>query len=161
MNDTTFGVRRGARADIPAVHALIMELATYERAPEEVLLTPGRLEEDGFGTHPRYSLWVAEKDFRVIGMALCYDRYSTWKGPVLYLEDLIVTAEERRGGVGSALMREVIRHALVGGYAGLVWQVLDWNESALQFYRAFGAESTGEWLTCRLTPEAMRAAISA
>ena len=143
-------IRRGRREDVPRVYELICELAEYEKAREQVETTPEILERDGFGDDPLYQLLVAEDSSHVVGMALCYFRYSTWKGKRLYLEDLIVTASARGCGVGTALLNATIELARQTNCSGLMWQVLDWNESAIKFYQKFGVRMETEWNTVHL-----------
>ncbi len=143
-------IRPATRADIPRVYELICELAEYENAREQVETTPEILERDGFGLSPLYSLLVADNGSHVVGMALCYFRYSTWKGKRLYLEDLIVTEAARGQGVGKALLNATIALARQTDCSGLMWQVLDWNESAIRFYEKFGVRMETEWNTVHL-----------
>jgi len=148
-------IRRGKETDVARVQELIYELAVYERAADECLITSEALLRDGFGEHPLYTLHVAELSGEVVGLALCYMRYSTWKGPVLYLEDLIVKEVHRGQGIGEMLFREVLKETLNRGCFSLHWQVLDWNEPAIRFYQKFNAESSSEWLNMRLTASAI------
>lgn len=143
-------IRKGEEKDTEAVLALIKELAVYEKAPEEVEMTTEILRKDGFGSNPVYGLEVAETEGRVIGMALYYTRYSTWKGRKLYLEDLIVSDEYRGQGIGKALFERCLALTKEGGYYSLVWQVLDWNEPAINFYKKYQASFASEWLDCEL-----------
>ena len=138
-------IRRATRADLPRVFELICELAQYENAREQVETTPAILERDGFGANPLYSLLVADDSSHVVGIALCYFRYSTWKGKRLYLEDLIVTENARGRGVGTLLLQATIDLARQTDCSGLMWQVLDWNQSAIAFYQKFGVRMETEW----------------
>lgn len=138
-------IRPATRADIPRVFDLICELAEYEHAREQVETTPETLERDGFGDNPRYSLLVADDDSHVVGIALSYFRYSTWKGKRLYLEDLIVTESARGRGVGKALLEATIALARQTECSGLMWQVLDWNAPAIGFYQKFGVRMETQW----------------
>ena len=140
-------IRAATRADIPRVYQLICELAEFEKAREQVETTPEILERDGFGENPLYSLLVADDGGEVIGMALCYFRYSTWKGKRLYLEDLIVTEAARGQGVGKMLLNATIELARQTDCSGLMWQVLDWNDSAIAFYQKFGVRMETQWNT--------------
>src|SRR5690606_29061798 len=123
MTDIT--IRAGRKEDLPRVLELIKELAEYERAPHEVTNTVARLEEDGFGSHPVYGFFVAEKENNIIGLSLYYWRYSTWKGKRLYLEDIIVTESQRGQGTGKALFDRTMEKALEEKCTGMMWQVLD------------------------------------
>lgn len=140
--------RKGQSGDIPKVFDLIKELALFEKAPEQVIVTPEQMLEDGFGNNPAYSLFVAESEGVVIGMAVFYYRYSTWKGKTVYLEDLLVTENFRKQGVGSGLLNMVLEHAKSINCQRVSWQVLDWNESAINFYKKFNATFDSEWLNC-------------
>ncbi|MBA4304049.1 MAG: GNAT family N-acetyltransferase [Sphingobacteriaceae bacterium] len=137
---------------MPAVHALIHELATYEKAPEEHTCTLEQLTEDGFGPNPVFECLVAEMpDKSVVGMALFYTKYSTWKGKCIFLDDLMVHEPYRSLGIGKALLHELMRLARDRKAQRLEWQVLDWNEPAIGFYRALGAELDPTWINCKLT----------
>lgn len=139
-------IRNAKPEDVNAIHALIGELAEFEKAPHEFVNTPEKLLKDGFGDNPLYMCFVAEVEGQVAGMSFCYVRYSTWKGKVLYLEDLIVKEEYRGKGIGTALFAHTIAYAREHGYFRLQWQVLDWNEPAIAFYRKFSASFDPEWL---------------
>ena len=144
-------VRRGLEADLPQVLALIKELAVYERAPEAVTNTLGAMRRDGFGPNPIFGFFVLETEAEgIIGMALFYTAYSTWKGRMLYLEDLVVTEAARRGGYGRQLFEAVQHEARSTGAKLLKWQVLDWNEPAINFYKKIGAEIETEWLNGKI-----------
>jgi GNAT superfamily N-acetyltransferase len=149
-------IRRGERQDLPAVLSLIQELALYEKAPHEVTNTVKDMERDGFGSHPIYFLWVAEKNEKIVGIAICYTRYSTWKGQMLYLEDIVVTEKERGKKIGHQLMNTVIQFAQEEQYNGLIWQVLDWNEPAIRFYKKYNAQFDGEWFNVKLNKEQLQ-----
>lgn len=125
---------------------LIHELALFEKAPEEVFATEDTLLKYGFGENPLFVSWVAELNGTVVGMALCYIRYSTWKGPVLYLEDLVVTQSCRGMGIGKKLFETCLEFAKTQKYPRMVWQVLDWNQPAIEFYKKYQASFDGEWL---------------
>ncbi|MCU0449484.1 MAG: GNAT family N-acetyltransferase [Bernardetiaceae bacterium] len=145
-------IRRGTPADLPAAFDLIMELAVYEKAPEQVTNTPELMLRDGFGPQPAFGFFVAEApEGSVVALALYFTRYSTWKGRRLYLEDLIVTDSHRRQGLGKLLLDAVVREALEQDMSGVVWQALDWNTPALDFYRKLGAEFDNEWVNCSLS----------
>jgi GNAT superfamily N-acetyltransferase len=144
-SDAVF-IRPGTRQDIPRAWELICELALFERARDQVETTPEILERDGFGATPLFGLLVAELDGEVVGMALTYFRYSTWKGKRLYLEDLVVTESARGRGVGRALIEATIQLARETNCTGLMWQVLDCNKSAIEFYKRFDVRIEGEWM---------------
>lgn len=139
-------IRGGRKEDLPEVLALIVELAIYEKAPQEVTNTLEKLEADGFGPNPVYGLFVAEEDGKVIGIALHYVRYSTWKGRMLYLEDIVITESHRGRGIGHQLFERCMQYAAEMNYAGMVWQVLDWNEPAIRFYQKYEAKLDPEWM---------------
>jgi GNAT superfamily N-acetyltransferase len=146
-------LRQGQEADLPRVLALIQELAAYERAPEAVTNTLEMMRHDGFGPAPIFGFFVLEQDTDLVGLALYYTAYSTWKGRMLYLEDLVVTEAARRGGYGKLLFDAVVAEARRTGAQRLKWQVLDWNEPAIKFYQKLGAELDGEWLNGNLSAE--------
>jgi GNAT superfamily N-acetyltransferase len=139
-------VRKAIQSDIPAMLELIRELATYEKAPEEVINTPAMMLEDGFGINKIYDAFVAEADGIIIGIAITYYRYSTWKGRCLYLEDLIVTEKYRGIGAGQQLFNYCMDFGKMNKCKRMIWQVLDWNKSALDFYTKYGAHLDGEWV---------------
>lgn len=139
-------LRKGKEEDLPQILELIKELALYEKAPEQVTNTVAQMKKDGFGPTPVYWFFVAEEDGAIIGTALYYLRYSTWKGVRLYLEDLIVTEAARGRGAGKMLFEACINEAKQNGYSGMVWQVLDWNTPAIEFYKSYGAHLDGEWV---------------
>ena len=144
-------IRRGREADLPHVLALIQELAAYERAPEAVTNTLEAMRRDGFGPSPIFGFFVLEdEDADILGMALFYTAYSTWKGRMLYLEDLVVTEAARRGGYGQQLFEAVLNEARRTGAKLLKWQVLEWNELAINFYKKAGAEIETEWLNGKI-----------
>lgn len=138
-------IRPAQPEDMGAVLQLIRELAEYEREPHAVEVTLSDLERDGFGPEPRFRCFVAEVSGEVAGMALCYPRYSTWKGLVIHLEDLIVTESRRGLGLGSALLTAVVRYAQQQGAKRVSWEVLDWNEPAIDFYESRGARVLRDW----------------
>jgi GNAT superfamily N-acetyltransferase len=143
-------IRDGKKEDLPRVLELIKELAEYERALHEVTNTVKMLEEDGFGPRPVYGFFVAEEHDRIVGLSLFYWRYSTWKGKRLYLEDIIVTENERGKGVGKLLFDRTMEKALQENCTGMMWQVLEWNEPAINFYKKYGSKLDPEWVNCHL-----------
>ena len=146
-------IRKGIKEDLPQVHALIMELAIYERAPDEVTNTLANMLEDGFGEKPVFEFLVAEAENKVVGLCLYYMAYSTWKGKMLYLEDLVVTETYRRYGVGKKLFDAFARRAHELGAKRLKWQVLEWNEPAIAFYKKLNANLDGEWVNCNMSEQ--------
>ncbi len=138
------------REDCPRLLELVHELAVYEKAPDEVTVTLQHFEESGFGEKPVWWAFVAEEDGVIQGFALYYIRYSTWKGQRMYLEDIIVTEEARGKGIGKMLMDRLIEEAKEKKFSGMMWQVLDWNEPAINFYRKYNAHLDGEWVNCSL-----------
>jgi GNAT superfamily N-acetyltransferase len=151
-------LRPAAREDVPAILRLVRELATYERAPDAVVATEADFLRDGFGPEPRFQAIIAEWEGEPAGFALWFFNWSTWLGrPGLYLEDLYVRPRHRRHGIGKALLAELARIAVDRGCGRFQWQVLDWNEPAIEFYRSLGGEIMREWLTVRLQGEALRA----
>ena len=143
-------IRPGKKSDIPQVFELIKELAEYEKALDKVSNTVEKLEEDGFGPNPVYELFVAEIENNIVGIALTYYRFSTWRGKVMYLEDLIVKEHMRRKGIGKKLFDMVLDHAKVTRCVGLSLQVLDWNELGIKFYKKYNMEFDDEWSKCYL-----------
>ncbi|MCC5921699.1 MAG: GNAT family N-acetyltransferase [Cyclobacteriaceae bacterium] len=146
-----FKIRKGTAADVPVVMQLIKELAEYEKAPEEVVITEEQLLADGFGERPYYHLFIAElANGEIAGIALYFYAYSTWKGKCVYLEDLVVTEKHRGKGIGLALIREIILLAKRENAGRVAWQVLDWNEPAIQFYKKLGANLDSGWINCKM-----------
>ena len=143
-------IRPGKKSDIPQVFQLIKELAEYEKALDKVSNTVEKLEEDGFGPNPVYELFVAEIENNIVGIALTYYRFSTWRGKVMYLEDLIVKEHMRRKGIGKKLFDMVLDHAKVTSCVGLSLQVLDWNDLGINFYKKYNMELDDEWINCYL-----------
>ena len=143
-------IRKGIKEDIPQVLDLVKELAEYENALEKVSNTVEIMVKDGFGNNPVYDLFVAENNSQVIGIAITFFRYSTWKGKVLYLEDLVIKNQDRRKGIGKKLFEGVIEFAKKENCVGLSLQVLDWNESAINFYKKYNVDFDDEWINCYL-----------
>lgn len=137
--------------DCPRLLELIHELALYEKAPQEVEVELSEFEEAGFGENPVWKAFVAEVNDHIVGFALYYTRYSTWKGRRVYLEDLIVTEDMRGKGIGKLLFDAVVKATKELGFSGLVWQVLDWNEPAINFYNKYGAGLEAGWLNASLS----------
>ncbi len=139
-------IRTAVKGDCTRLLELINELAVYEKAPDEVTVTLEEFRDAGFGSTPVWKAFVAEENNIILGFALFYTRYSTWKGRRLYLEDFIVTEPSRGKGVGKRLFEKVIEEAKDGNYNGMVWQVLDWNEPAINFYNKYNAYIENGWL---------------
>jgi len=139
-------IRKAERSDMIAVHGLITELAVYEKEPEAVIITPADLERHGFDEQ-RFECFVAENSTtnQVVGMALFYERYSTWKGPTVHLEDLYVQPAQRQSGIGRKLFEKVAQAAAQRNAGRMEWTVLEWNEPAIKFYHTYGANLDPEW----------------
>jgi GNAT superfamily N-acetyltransferase len=146
-------IRKGTINDLPRVLELIKELALFERAPEQVINTVERMKEDGFGKNPVFGFFVAENENGIIGIALYYWRYSTWKGKRIWLEDIIVTESERGKGYGKLLFDRMLELCIEEKSEGMMWQVLDWNQPAIDFYKKYGATVSTEWYNCTLERE--------
>jgi len=147
-----YSLREGKIEDLPSVLELIKELALYEKAPEQVTNNLDLMKEDGFGPNPVYGFYVCVKNTtcEIIGIAVYYFRYSTWKGKRLYLEDIVVTESERGNGAGKLLFDQVMEKSLEAKCTGMMWQVLDWNEPAINFYKKYGAALEAGWLNAHL-----------
>ena len=148
MNDMK--IRHGEKKDLPKVLDLIKELALYEKALDQVSNTIEQMERDGFGANPIYGFFVAEDLSGVVGLSLYYYRYSTWKGKRLYLEDIIVTEQLRGKGLGKLLFERTMKFCLEENCTGMMWQVLDWNKPAIEFYKKYNAKLDEEWLNGHL-----------
>ena len=144
-------IRKAVREDCARMMELIQELATYEKAPDEVTVSLSHFEESGFGANPVWWAFVAEVNGVVVGMALYYVRYSTWKGQRMYLEDILVTEEMRGKKIGGLLFDALIEEAKEKKFMGMNWQVLDWNEPAINFYKKYNASFDPEWLNCSIS----------
>lgn len=151
-----FLIREAQPADMPHVLELIKELARFEKEPDAVEVTSADLEKDGFGQTKQYHCFVAEVDGLIKGMALVYPRYSTWKGPAVHLEDLIITEDVRGRGLGTALLDEVIKYGHHLGVKRISWEVLDWNEPAIDFYERKGAKVLRDWDVVQLDEAGIR-----
>lgn len=150
-------IRKGLPSDLPRVLELIKELANYEKAPLEVENTVEEMIQDGFKENPIYFLLVAEESSIVVGIAIYYIKYSTWKGKCVFLEDIIVTESQRGKGTGAKLFEAVIKIAKEMKVRRMEWQVLEWNEPALNFYRKYEANLDPEWINGKLTFEQLQA----
>ncbi len=138
-------LRAAQKKDCPQLLELVHELAVFEKAPDEVTVTLSEMEEAGFGRNPIWKAFVIEVDDKIVGMSLFYVRYSTWKGRRLYLEDLIITQKFRGHGFGKMLLDKTIEYAKENKYFGIVWQVLDWNTPAVDFYKKYNAHFDTDW----------------
>lgn len=138
-------IRKATKNDMPSVLELIQELATFEKEPNAVVVTVEDLICDGFTENPLFQCFVAQEENNIIGMALYYYRYSTWKGKTIHLEDLIVTESKRGTGVGFALYKEIIKQGKVENVRRIEWNVLDWNTPAIDFYKKSGAKVLDDW----------------
>lgn len=143
-------IRRAVKKDCPRLMELIRELADYEKAPEKVVVPFKEFESSGFGIAPVWWAYVAEYDGKVCGFALYYVRYSTWRGKCIHLEDIYVEPSMRGKGAGGKLLDAVVGETCRLGYPGLTWQVLDWNQPAIDFYRSRGASFEREWIDCSI-----------
>ena len=150
-------IRKAEKKDVPAMLQLVKELAQYERAPDEVTATEQSMLQDGFDTGPEerplFYAHVAENDGKLIGAAIYYIGYSTWKGRMVYLDDIVVTESMRRSGIGLKLFDAVAHFAKEAGAHQLRWHVLDWNMTAIRFYEKLNASLDKTWITCKLTRE--------
>ncbi|MBK6984246.1 MAG: GNAT family N-acetyltransferase [Bacteroidetes bacterium] len=144
-------IRTGTKADIPFALNLVKELAVYEKAPDEVEVTIEEMTEWGFGTDKQFDFFVALENDVIVGLALYYYKYSTWKGKCLFLEDIIVTESQRGKGLGKLLFDKVVQVSKEQKVRRMEWQVLDWNTPAIEFYKKYDATLDGEWVNCKLT----------
>lgn len=143
-------IREGKREDLPRILELIKELAEYEKALDQVQNTVEQLEEDGFGPNPVYGFLVAEDKGEVIGTSIYYYRYSTWKGKRMYLEDLVVSEARRGQGAGKKLFEATLELGKKTKCSGMMWQVLDWNKPAIDFYKKYDTHFDEEWINCNI-----------
>ncbi|MFY7671143.1 GNAT family N-acetyltransferase [Tenacibaculum sp. MEBiC06402] len=142
----SFIIRQGQKKDVQAILDLIVELAVFEKEPDAVEISAEDLIRDGFSNNPKFKTFVAEEpDGTIIGMALFYERYSTWKGKAIHLEDLMVTASKRGIGAGKDLYGAVLKYAYDNNYNRVAWEVLDWNSNAINFYEKTGAKVLRDW----------------
>ena len=143
-------IRRALPADCPRLLELVHELAVYEKAPDEVTVTLDHFTQSGFGPNPVWWAFVAEVDGIIAGFALYYIRYSTWKGQAMYLEDILVTESMRGNKIGAKLFDRLIEEAKEKKFNRIIWQVLEWNEPAINFYKKYNAEFDPEWVNCSI-----------
>ena len=146
-------IRKGTPQDMPAVLGLIQELAEFEKEPNAVLVTVDDLVRDGFGTTPLFHVFVAEVESEIVGIALYYYRYSTWKGKIIHLEDLVVKDKMRGTGLGYALYSEIIKQGKRDNVRRIDWHVLDWNTPAIEFYEKSGAKVLKDWSVVQMNEE--------
>ncbi len=156
----SFIIRQATKDDMHQALNLIKELATFEKEPNAVEVTVADLQNDGFGEHPAFKCFVAEIDNKVEGIALVYKRYSTWKGPILHLEDLVVNQNKRGLGIGTALLDQVVKFAHSLGVKRINWEVLDWNEKAIKLYEKKGAKVLRDWDVVHLDEQGIKNYIS-
>jgi GNAT superfamily N-acetyltransferase len=151
-------IRKGIPEDMKAVLELIQELAIFEKEPEAVVISEKDLIRDGFGDTPLFHVFVAELEStpkEIVGIALYYYRYSTWKGKTIHLEDLVVKQSMRNNGIGNALYSEIIKQAKKDGVRRIDWNVLDWNTNAIEFYKKSGAKVLDDWRVAQMDEEAI------
>ncbi len=149
-------IRKGTISDLQAAFDLIMELAIYEKGEDQVKNSVEEMQVDGFGPNSVFEYFVCEREDDIIGIAIYYFRYSTWKGRTLYLEDLVVRESERGYGAGKKLFDAIVKEAKATNCKQVTWQVLDWNEPAIRFYKRLNAHLDGEWINCRLDEDQIR-----
>lgn len=150
-------IRKGELKDAEAIFALIQELAVFEKEPEAVEISLEDIQLDGFGDQPKFEVFVAEDNSQVVGMALFYYRYSTWKGKTIHLEDLIVKENSRGKGIGRLLYNEVLKYAQQQKLRRVEWAVLDWNTPAVEFYKNSGADVLEDWRVVQMNAEQLKA----
>ena len=143
-------IRKAKKSDAASILFLIRELAIFEKEPRAVIVTQAQIEKDGFGDYPLFECFVAEVTNQVVGMALYYPRYSTWKGPTFHLEDLIVSEPMRGNGIGTQLYNAFLEHAYGTGVKRVEWAVLDWNLPAIKFYQKSGATISEDWRSVQM-----------
>lgn len=149
-------LRPADKTDMGAVLDLVTELAIFEKETSAVEVTEDELIRDGFGEEPRFKVFLAEENGEILGMAFIYDRYSTWKGRIIHLEDLVVREKHRNRGIGGALYKEVMKYAREQGVKRVCWEVLDWNEVAIDFYLSTGAKILDGWQVVHMNEQALK-----
>lgn len=149
-------IRKGTQADIADALHLVKELAAFENAPDEVEVTPEEMLDWGFGANKQFDFFVASDNNVIVGLALYYFKYSTWKGKCLFLEDIIVTESQRGKGIGKLLFDKVVEVSKEMKVRRMEWQVLDWNTPAIEFYKKYNATLDGEWVNCKLTDHQLK-----
>jgi GNAT superfamily N-acetyltransferase len=155
-----FIIRNATAEDMPSVLGLIKELAEFEKEPDAVEVTVEELQNDGFSENPAFKCFVAEANGKVAGTAIVFNRFSTWKGKILHLEDLVVSQEMRGKGIGTALLDRVVQHGHYLGVKRINWEVLDWNEGAIKLYKAKGAKILRDWDVVHLDEQGIKNYIS-
>ena len=148
-----FTLRLAEKTDMKSVLNLITELAVFEREPDAVEITVDDLIRDGFSNPPKFRVYVAEQENTIIGIALFYERFSTWKGRTLHLEDLIVTKSKQKIGAGKALYTAVLKYAYDHNFNRVAWEVIDWNSNAIDFYKSTGATYLNNWYVVKMNKE--------
>lgn len=148
-----FIVRQGEEKDMQSVFDLITELAVFEKEPDAVDISVTDLINDGFSENPKFKIFVAEQENQIIGIALFYERYSTWKGRTIHLEDLIVTKNKQKIGAGKALYTAVLKYAFDHDFNRVAWEVIDWNVNAIDFYKSTGASYLKDWSVVQMNKE--------
>jgi GNAT superfamily N-acetyltransferase len=149
----SFIIRRGEEKDMQAALDLITELAVFEKEPDAVEISAEDLIKDGFSDNPKFKIFVAEEENAIIGIALFYERYSTWKGKTIHLEDLMVTESKRKIGAGKALYTAVLKYAHDNNFNRVAWEVIDWNTDAIEFYKSTGATYLDDWSVVQMNKE--------
>jgi len=149
-------IRKALKDDMPEVLSLIKELAEFEKEPHAVEVTVDELKREGFGLDPKFICWIAEVENETVGMALVYFRFSTWKGRILHLEDLIVKENMRGKGVGETLYTEVMKYGQLQGVKRVQWDVISWNEGAIKFYERSGAKVLRDWHVVQMDEQGIR-----
>jgi GNAT superfamily N-acetyltransferase len=155
-----FIIRKGTEKDMQAALDLIIELAVFEKEPDAVEITAADLIRDGFCEKPKFNIFVAEEENSIIGIALFYERYSTWKGKTIHLEDLMVTESKRKLGAGKALYTAVLKYAYENNFNRVAWEVIDWNTNAIDFYKSTGATYLHDWSVVQMNKENLGTFIS-
>ena len=148
-----FTLRLAEKEDMESVLNLITELAVFEKEPDAVEITVDDLVRDGFSNPPKFRVYVAEQENKIIGIALFYERFSTWKGKTLHLEDLIVTRSKQKIGAGKALYTAVLKYAYDHNFNRVAWEVIDWNSNAIDFYKITGATYLNNWSVVQMNKE--------
>jgi len=149
-------IRKSTANDMPQVLELIKELAVFEKEPDAVIVTAEDLVKEGFGKDPLFTCFVAEMEDKIVGMALVYYRFSTWKGRAIHLEDLIVKENLRGSGIGKALYTRVIQYAAEKQVKRIEWAVLNWNLGAIKFYERSGANVMKDWYIAQMDEDGIR-----